>query len=405
MRAYERLLKYAAYPTASDENSPTCPSTPAQLQLGEALVREMQAMGVSDARMDAHGYVYGKLPANIPGWQGTGIGFIAHMDVISEVPCAPVKAKAVRYEGGKLLLNEELGLYLDPEEHTVLNNYVGQDLVVTDGTTILGADDKAGVAEILTMAEYFLTHPELPHGDIAIAFTPDEEIGRGADLFDVPGFGVPFAFTVDGGALGEVEYETFNAARANITVTGCSIHPGAAKDKMRNACQIATEFHAMIPTGEKPEHTCGYEGFYHLIHMEGGVEEAKLSYILRDHDLGKLEQRKARMQAIADYLNGLYIPDTVKVELRDEYRNMAEMVLPHKHLLETAYEAVRSVGAEPVSLPVRGGTDGSRLSFMGLPCPNLGTGSHNHHGRTEFACVQAMDKCVEVLIAIARHYA
>lgn len=406
MRAYERLLTYAQYPTASDSRNPDCPSTEEQLVLARVLVEEMRSMGITDARVDEHGYVYGTIPTNIPDWQGVTIGFIAHMDVVRDVPFENVKARVVEnYDGGDIVLNEQLGIVLSPDEFPMLNDYVGDDLVVTDGTTLLGADNKAGIAEILTMAEILLTNPDIKHGDIKIAFTPDEEIGRGADKFDVEGFGAQFAYTVDGGAFGEVEYETFNASTAVISIKGKNIHPGTAKGKMKNANLIAAEFTALLPTAERPETTAGYEGFYHLTQMEGTVEEAELVYILRDHDEEKLQQKKETVLQAAEWLNAKYGADTVQVEIKDSYRNMREMIEPHWHLIENAYWAVREIGGEPSSKPVRGGTDGARLSFMGLPCPNLGTGSHNHHSTLEFASAQAMDKCVQVLVKLAERYA
>ena len=286
-----------------------------------------------------------------------------------------------------------------------MKNYIGKDLLVTDGTTLLGADDKAGIAEILTMAETLYLHPEIKHGTIKIGFTPDEEIGKGADLFDVKRFGADFAYTVDGAAFNEVEFETFNAASADVFLQGFSIHTGDAKDKLVNASLLAMEFHALLPKKERPEYTEAYEGFYHLDRLEGIVDTAKMHYILRDHDLNKLNERKGVINAAAAKLNEKYGQGTVRVEIKDTYYNMAEKIKPHWHLIESAYEAIREMGGTPISRPVRGGTDGSRLSFMGLPCPNLGTGSHNHHGKTEFACIQAMDQCVELLVKLAEKYA
>jgi len=404
--AYERLLKYAQYPTASDADNSKCPSSEAQLEFARDLVKEMLALGIADARVDEHGYVYGTIPANIPNWQGTTIGFIAHMDVVRDVPFENVKARVVEnYGGGEIVLNEEQGIVLSPEEFPQLLSYVGHDLVVTDGTTLLGADNKAGVAEILTMAEILLNDPEIKHGEIKIAFTPDEEIGRGADKFDVEGFGAQFAYTVDGGAFGEVEYETFNAATAKIKIKGKNIHPGTAKGKMKNANLIAMEFAALLPPEERPEHTSDRQGFYHLTHMNGTVEEANLSYILRDHDWDKLETKKETVQKAAEEINRRYGEGTVDVQIIDSYRNMIDQIRPHWHLIDNAYAAVREVGGEPHSIPVRGGTDGARLSFMGLPCPNLGTGSHNHHSTLEYASAQSMDQCVAVLVKLAQKYA
>lgn len=406
MRAYERLIKYTAFATGSKESSTTHPSTPEQLTFGSALVEEMKGLGIQDASMDEHGYVFGTIKANIPNWSGKVLGFLAHMDVVDSVPFTNITTHVVKsYDGSKIILNQEHNVTLDPSEYEVLKEYIGKDLLVTDGTTLLGADDKAGIAEILTMAEELYQHPEILHGTIKIGFTPDEEIGKGADLFDVVGFGADFAYTVDGAAFGEVEYETFNAASADVHIRGISIHTGSAKDKLVNASLLSMEFNSLLPELERPEHTENYEGFYHLDYMTGAVDNANMHYILRDHDLAKLEARKAVMNQIAEKLNAKYGENTVRVELKDSYYNMTEQLKPHWHLIDNAYEAVKELGGTPFSAPVRGGTDGSRLSFMGLPCPNLGTGSHNHHGKTEFACLQAMDQCVQLLVLLAQKYA
>ena len=404
MRAYERLIRYARFDTPSSGSSETCPSTPEQLVLAAALAEEMREMGLSDVRQDEHGYVYGRIPANIPGCTAPAIGFIAHMDVANDVPCTGVQPQVLHYEGGDLLLSADTGAVLSEAEFPALANYRGCDLVTTDGRTLLGADNKAGIAEILTACERLLAPDAPPHGDVCIGFTPDEEIGRGADLFDVPGFGAPYAYTVDGGAFGQVEYETFNAASAVITVHGKNIHPGDAKNKMKNALLLGMEFNGMLPPVEIPAHTEGHEGFYHLTKFSGAEETAMLRYILRDHDWDKLTARKETVQRIAEYMNAKYGAGTVEVVLQDSYRNLEEVIRKHWHLVEVAYEAVRACGGTPVSPPVRGGTDGSRLSFMGLPCPNLGTGSHNHHGRLEYAVVQEMDKCVDMIVKIAELY-
>ncbi len=406
MKAYERLIEYTKYPTASEDSSSTCPSTPEQLEFGRALVEEMKSLGIKDAAMDKNGYIIGTIEANIENWSGTVIGFIAHMDVVREVPFTDIKTRIVKnYDGSDIVLNEEKKIVLSPKEYSSLTAYQGMDLLVTDGTTLLGADDKAGLAEILTMAEELHKNPFIKHGTIKIGFTPDEEIGRGADLFQVKDFGADFAYTVDGAAFGEVEYETFNAAEAQIHINGVSIHPGSAKGMMKNANLIAMEFNSMLPAAERPEHTENYEGFYHLNQMEGMVDHAKLKYILRDHDSEKLEQRKATVEAAAAKIREKYGDEVIQVKIKDQYRNMAEKIKSHWHLIETAYEAVKELGGTPYSEPVRGGTDGSRLSFMGLPCPNLGTGSHNHHGKFEYACIQSMDKVVALLINIAGKYA
>lgn len=405
MRAYERLLNYTKFAAASDSSGQSCPSTPEQLVFGKALVEEMLAMGIQDANMDENGYVFGTLESNIENWDGPVIGFIAHMDVVRDVPFTDIKPRLVeKYDGGNIVLNAEQNIVLSPQEYDSLKAYIGHDLIVTDGTTLLGADNRAGIAEILTMAETLLKEPGIKHGTIKIGFTPDEEIGRGADRFDVQRFGADFAYTVDGGAFGEVVYETFNAATATISIKGYNIHPGTAKNKMKNAALIAMEFDALLPVAERPEHTEGYEGFYHLVHLEGSVEEATLVYILRDHDREKFQTKKLRIQQAAKWLNGIYGEQTVTASIVDSYQNMAEQIEKHWHLIETAHEAVKEVGGTPLTTPVRGGTDGARLSYMGLPCPNLGTGSHNHHSKMEYASVQAMDQSVELLIKIAEKY-
>ena len=405
MKAYERLVSYAAFATASNEEKDCCPSTPGQLVFARALADELRRLGLCDVESDEHGYLFATIPASEGCEDAPVLGFIAHMDVSPEVEDRNVRPRVLRYEGGDITLNAERGIVMSVSEFPVLNEYVGKTLIVTDGTTLLGADDKAGVAEIITAAEILLGDRTLRHGKIRIGFTPDEEIGRGADLFDVARFGAKYAYTVDGGKFGEVEYETFNAAALKVIITGKSIHPGGAKDKMINASMVALEYASMLPELERPEHTEGYQGFYHLTSMSGSVESAALSYILRDHDAAKLEGRKDYARRAADELNRRYGEGTVRVEIKDSYRNMREMIEPEFHLIENACAAVRKLGGEPISSPVRGGTDGSRLSFMGLPCPNLGTGSHNHHGRMEFACAEAMDDCVRLIIEIAGSYA
>ena len=400
MRAYERFLRYIQFDTASDGNSPTCPSTMKQLELGKALVEEMKEMGIADARIDEHGYVYGSIPANTDGQPA--IGLIAHMDVIDAVPCQPMNAEIVKnYDGGVYTLKNGT-TRLDPKEMPELKACAGKDLIVTDGNTILGADDKAGVAEILTLAERLLADPTIPHGKICLGFTPDEEIGRGADLFDVKGFGAEFAYTVDGGALGSIDYETFNAATGTVLVHGVNVHPGSGKNRMKNASLIAMEFNAMLPPAEIPAHTEGYEGFYHLLEMSGNEETAKLHYIIRDHDRAIFEKRKERFLAIGEYLNGKYGAGTLEVAAVDSYYNMREAIEPYMFIVERAEKAYRAVGIEPFTEPVRGGTDGCRLSFMGLPCPNLATGGMGGHGRRECVCVQDMDAMVDMLEALVK---
>jgi tripeptide aminopeptidase len=405
MRAYERLINYTKYETGSVSDNSNCPSSMEQLTFAKALAEEMKSVGIQNISVDKNGYVIGTIEANIDDWKGAVIGFLAHMDVVRDVPFTNIKTKIIeKYDGTDILLNDDKNIFLSLKDNDSLKSYIGSDLLVTDGTSLLGADDKAGIAEILTMAEKLYQHPEIKHGTIKIGFTPDEEIGRGADLFDVKLFGADYAYTVDGETFEEVEYETFNAASANVTISGVNIHPGTAKGKMKNALCIAMEFNAMLPKNERPENTDHYEGFYHLDQMDGIVEKTNLHYLLRDHDLNKLEEKKTTVKEIASNLNEKYGENTVRVEIKDSYYNMAEQIKPHWHLIETAYEAIKELGGNPISNPVRGGTDGSRLSFMGLPCPNLGTGSHNHHGKTEYACIQAMDQCVELLIKIAEKY-
>ena len=397
MRAYERLLNYVQYDTASDESSPSCPSTQKQLVLAEALAGELRGLGVKDARVDEHGYVYGSIPANAEN--RPAIGLIAHMDVVDCVPSAPVKPAIIEnYDGGPVKL--ENGDVLDPAMFPDVAKARGKRLIVTDGNTSLGADDKAGVAEIVTACEYLLAHPELKHGKICIGFTPDEEIGRGADLFDVSGFGADFAYTVDGGAVGGISYENFNAASGRVTIHGRSVHPGSAKNIMLNAALVAAEFIGMLPPAERPEHTEGYEGFFHLNAMQGQEETAALSYIIRDHDRVRFEARKEQFQNVAAYLNGKYGAGTVEVEVRDSYYNMRELIEPRMEIVERANAAYRAIGVEPWSEPIRGGTDGARLTYMGLPCPNIATGGMNCHGRFECIAVEDMDAMTDMLVKL-----
>lgn len=403
MRAYERFLKYVAYPTMSDETTGTTPSTAKQLVLARALCEELLALGLSDARVDEFGYVYASLPANVDGECNT-IGFIAHMDTSSEASDENIRSRIVKYEGGDILLNEEKGIYMTVADYPYLADFVGQSLIVTDGTTLLGADDKAGIAEIMTALEY-IVRGELPHGKISVAFTPDEEIGEGADHFDVEGFGAEYAYTVDGGSLGEVEYENFNAAGAKITVHGVSIHPGSAKDKMKNAARIASEFDSLLPEDEIPERTEGYEGFHHLLSIEGGCELATLAYIIRDHDMEKFLAKKAQFEAAAAEINARYGAGTLEMKLFDSYFNMKEKITPNAFIVDRATEAMTQLGVKPIVVPIRGGTDGARLSFIGLPCPNLCTGGANFHSRFEFVSVDAMDKITDILVRIAENVA
>ena len=405
MRAYERLLKYTAFPTASHRSSDSFPSTPAQLDFARALEQEMLSLGLTDVRLDENGYLFGTIPGNVPAGSGPVIGLLAHMDVSDDVPWTDIHPRLIpSYDGGDILLNAEKQIVLSPKEYPVLKNYVGDTLVVTDGTTLLGADDKAGIAEILTLAECLREQPEIPHGPIRVGFTPDEEIGRGTDHFDVQAFGADFAYTLDGATFGEVEYESFNAASAFVTITGVNTHPGTAKGKMKNAQSIAFLFDRLLPEAERPQYTENYEGFYHLVSMDGTVGSAHMHYFLRDHDGERFQQRKEVVRQVAAFLNETWGEDTVKIEIADSYGNMAEKVLPHPHLLKNAALAVEAQGGTVISQPIRGGTDGSNLSFMGLPCPNLGTGSHNHHSVMEFASVEAMDRCVKALLHLVRAY-
>ena len=399
MRAYERLLKYVQFDTASDEKSETCPSTAKQLTLARALVEEMRAMGIADARVDQNGYVYGSIPANAENLPA--IGLIAHMDVVDCAPSLPMHPRIIEnYDGGPVTLDS--GDVLDPAVFPEVAGAKGKSLIVTDGRTILGADDKAGVAEIMTACEAVLAHPEWRHGKICVGFTPDEEIGRGADRFDVKGFGADFAYTVDGGAVGEVAFENFNAASGRVFVTGLNVHPGSAKNKMKNAALIAMEFASMLPPAERPEHTEGYEGFYHLCDMQGDEERAALNYIIRDHDRARFEARKAAFRRIADYLNDKYGAGTVDARVRDSYYNMREVFEGRMDIIERAENAYRAAGVTPFHEAVRGGTDGSRLSFMGLPCPNIATGGMNFHGRFECIAIEDMDTMADVVAHIVR---
>ncbi len=397
MNIAERFLSFVAFDTTSDENSPSCPSTPNQKLLGAEIVRQMLEIGIADAHMDEHGYVYGTVPATA---EGPVIGLIAHMDTSPDASAADIKARITEpYAGGDVLLNEEKQIVLSPAAYPSLNNHIGKHLIVTDGTTLLGADNKAGIAEILECAKRLL-HSGKPHGAVRIGFTPDEEIGRGADLFDVPGFAADYAYTVDGGALGELEYENFNGASAKIEIFGKSIHPGSARGKMRNAALMAMEFNALLPVHEIPACTDGYEGFFHLTEMSGEVEYATLHYIIRDHDAEKYEARKAVMEEAGRFFNEKYGAGTCKVTITDSYRNMKEKILPHMYIIDNACAAMEACGVTPLVVPIRGGTDGARLSYEGLPCPNLCTGGENYHGRYEYIPVEDMEKVVDILETI-----
>lgn len=404
MAVLERFIKYVQYDTQSEDGKDCLPSTEKQWDLAKELVCELKEIGARDVVLSDQCYVYATIPATVQR-EVPVIGFIAHMDTATEMSGRNVRPRVIKdYDGSDIILNEELGIVLSPKDFSSLEENIGQDLVVTDGTTLLGADDKAGIAEIMEMAQYLLSHQEIPHGAIRIGFTPDEEVGCGVNGFDVEGFGARYAYTVDGGALGELEYENFNAAGAKVTIWGSSIHPGSAKGKMRNAVLLGMEFQSMLPVHENPAYTEGYEGFYHLNEMEGSVEEAHMSYIIRDHDRVRFEEKKDRFLKIAAYLNEKYGEGTFTVDMKDSYYNMKEMILPYPEILDHAVAAMKELGVEPRIQPIRGGTDGARLSYMGLPCPNLGTGAYNGHGKYEYVSVQSMEKSVKLLIKIAEQY-
>lgn len=401
----DRFLSYVVIDTESVDEMECFPSSEKQKVLGEKLVGELKELGLADAFMDEYGYVFASIPANTDRPLKT-IGFIAHMDTAPAMSGHNVNPRIVeQYDGTDIILNQEKNIILSPEDDPEMLHYIGQDLVVTDGLTLLGADDKAGIAEIMTMAQYFMEHPEAEHGEIKIAFSPDEEVGRGMDFFDAKKFGADFAYTVDGGALGEIEYENFNAAGAKLYVQGSSIHPGSAKNRMKNAILLAMEFQQMLPVNERPEFTENYEGFYLLNSIQGDVERAVSDYIIRDHSREQFEAKKVRFQKTADYLNDVYGDGTFRVEMKDSYYNMKEKIEPHMHLIENAKKAMEAVNVVPNIVPIRGGTDGARLSFMGIPCPNLCAGGHNFHGKYEYVCVQSMEKIVEILVHIVEIYA
>ncbi len=404
MELKDRFLKYVAFDTQSDENSITFPSTDKQLVLLRALKEEMIELGLTEVVMDEHGYVMGTIPAS-EGYEGAPVvGFISHVDTSPDMSGAAIKPQFVKnYDGGDIALNDSLTMTV--KEFPELKFFVGHTLITTDGTTLLGADDKAGVAEIMTMAEYLIAHPEVKHGKVRIGFTPDEEIGRGVDYFNVEAFGAQVGYTVDGGMEGELEYENFNAASAKWEVSGRNIHPGMAKDKMINAMQIAMELNSMLPAHQRPEHTEGYDGFYHLVGMRGEVEHAELTYIVRDHSRELFEQKKALMEQITAYVNGKYGEGTVRLTLKDQYYNMREMVEPHPEIIEKAMQAMEEAGVAPIIKPIRGGTDGSRLSYMGLPCPNLYTGGMNFHGKFEYVSLDTMYRSVQTLVNLVKLWA
>lgn len=392
----ERFLHYVSFDTQSDENSTRCPTTEKQKLLAKALVEEMKEMGISDARMTDSGYVYGTVPGDpeLPT-----IGLIAHMDTSPDASGANVKASIVSYQGGDICLNPERGIFLREKDYESLTRNRGKNLIVTDGTTLLGADDKAGVAEIMTAADTLLRQGGR-HATLKIGFTPDEEVGQGADGFDVPGFGANYAYTVDGGTLGEIEYENFNAADAKVVIHGLNIHPGSAKDKMVNSQLIAMEFAGLLPVQQRPEYTQGYEGFFHLTQMRGEVEESQLHYIIRDHDSENFARKKAVMTEAARFINEKYGAGTLELTIQDSYYNMKKCIEPHMYVVERAKAAMAAVGMDPREVPIRGGTDGARLSYEGLPCPNLCTGGENYHGRFEYIPVEDMEQCVQMLVEI-----
>lgn len=401
----EKFMRYIAIDTRSDENSESSPSSSKQFDLAKLLKKELEDMGLKNVSLDEYGYVMAELPANtdkkIPA-----VGFIAHMDTSPDMSGANIKPQTLKnYDGGDITLNKQLGITLSVKEFPELKMYKGQTLITTDGTTLLGADDKAGVAEIMTAIEYLVKHPEIKHGPIKIGFTPDEEVGRGVDHFDVKKFGAELAYTMDGGMIGELEYENFNAAMASIAIQGRNIHPGYAKDKMKNAIIIGMELNDLLPVDQRPEFTVGYEGFYHIMKFEGTVEKAAVKYIIRDHDRTKFEAKKAFIVRAVEFLNQKYGAGVVNLELKDQYFNMREKVEPVFHVVETAKKAMELCGVEPHVVPIRGGTDGSRLSYMGLPCPNIFAGGHNFHGKLEYVVVESMEKAVAVILKIVELYA
>ena len=396
----DSFLRYVSKDTQSDDTTQMTPSTPEQMVFAEMLQNELKELGLQEITLDENGYLMATLPANTDK-ELPVVGFIAHMDTSPDMSGRNVQPRIEKdYKGGDIVLNEEHHIVLSPTDFPELNKYVGQDLIVTNGLTLLGADDKAGIAEIMTAMAYLIAHPEIKHGKIRIAFTPDEEIGLGAHKFDVAHFGADWAYTMDGGEIGELEYENFNAASAKLTIKGRNVHPGYAKDKMINSLHIANEFIAMLPADEVPERTEGYEGFYHLIDVKGSVEETTVTYIIRDHDMELFNKRKAMMQELTAKINERY-PDSTTLELKDQYYNMREKVEPVMHIVDLAFEAMQAVGIEPNVKPIRGGTDGSQLSFKGLPCPNIFAGGHNFHGRYEYVSIQSMEKATQTIVKIA----
>ena len=410
MNIVDRFLKYVSFHTTSDENTGMTPSTPGQMEFAEYLAKELKSIGLKDVSLDENGYIMATLEAS-EGLQVTGdrlpvIGFIAHMDTAPDASGKNVKPRVVRVESGEprveIVLNEEEGIVLSSDKYPELLNYVGQDIIVTNGKTLLGADDKAGIAEIVTAMEYLVQHPEIKHGKVRVGFTPDEEIGQGADHFDVKAFGCDWAYTMDGGAIGELEFENFNAAACKIHVHGVNVHPGSAYHKMQNSMRIAYQLAVMLPRWETPEHTQGYEGFYHLISMQGTVEETTLSYIIRDHDRARFESRKRELEHLVRKVNREYGEGTAEIELRDQYYNMREKIEPVMHVVDLAKEAMEAVGVTPKVKPIRGGTDGARLSFEGLPCPNIFAGGENFHSRFEYLPIKSLEAAKDVILEIVK---
>ena len=400
----DRFLRYVAFDTASNPDSQSQPSTNKQFALLEQLRKELQDMGVEQVEVDKNGYLMATIPSNIDK-DIPAVGFISHVDTSPDAPGSGIRPRIVEnYDGHTIILNEAKGIELNPEEFPELKDYIGQTIITTDGTTLLGADDKAGVAEIMSAAEYIMEHPDFRHGEIKIGFTPDEEIGRGVDRFDVARFGAQYAYTMDGGAIGELEYENFNAAGAKVHIQGRNIHPGYAKDKMLNAILIGTEFNDMLPAWQRPEYTEGYEGFIHITKFTGVVEEADIQYIIRDHDFELFERKKMMLRQCADFINAKYGDGVITLEIKDQYYNMKKQVEPHYHIIEKAVKAMEDAGVKPNIRPIRGGTDGARLSFMGLPCPNIFAGGLNFHGKYEYVPVQSMEKATEVILNIIRNF-
>lgn len=404
MELKERFLKYVAIDTQSSEESETFPSTGKQWTLLNLLVEEMKALGLTEVSIDKYGYAMGTIPASEGCGDAPVIGFLAHVDTSPDMSGENVRPRIIdNYDGSDIVLNNALTMRV--ADFPELKNFVGHTLIHTDGTTLLGADDKAGVAEIMTAAEYLLAHPEIRHGKIRIGFTPDEEIGRGVDFFDVKAFGADFAYTMDGGYEGELEYENFNAASAKISIQGRNVHPGYAKNKMINAIEVACELNSLIPATERPQYTEGYEGFYHCVGLNGTVEQATISYIIRDHDADKFEQKKVWMWSVVDLLKKKYGEQVLTLTLKDQYYNMRKMVEPHPQVIELAKKAMTEAGVAPIVRPIRGGTDGARLSFMGLPCPNIFAGGMNFHGKFEYCSLDSMQRAMQVIVNLARLWA